>query len=226
MHPKETRDVVEVCCRQRIPAQLLFAGASRPVDGRFVALEGDTLWLEPLGAVMALVPGSPCTICFQQSTTTVVLLATLLEVETGPRFRFSLPTFAVIARGRQFFRVPVLESTRLLAMVSDDDREWHVASPLDLSMGGMQLSLFEVAPSLGVGAHLVIELVLDSERVRMTGRVVRRHASKLGIQLIPAPDDSREAFREIVSQAERRWLSTVFEVDVSGASPPPVTEGA
>jgi hypothetical protein len=214
MHPKETRDVVEVCCRQRIPAQLLFAGSHQPIEGRFVASEGESLWLDPVATTVPLEAPTACTICFQQSTSTVILLTTLLDVEAGPRFRFSLPTFAVIASGRQFFRVPVSEASRLLAMVSDDDQRWQVASPLDLSMGGLHLALFEAAPELGVGTRLAIDLVLDKQRARVTGRIVRRHASKLGIQLISASTDTREVYREIVSALERRWLSTVFEVNV------------
>ncbi len=215
MHPKETRDVVEVCCRQRIPAQLLFAGARQPVEGRFLALEGEALWLEPSTGMVAVAPGTPCTICFQQSTSTAMLLTTLAEIEPGPRLRFAIPSFAVLARGRQFFRIPVAESNRLLAMVSDDDQRWFLASPLDLSMGGLQLALFEAAPVLGLGTRIAIELVLEMQRAQLTGRIVRRHASKLGIQLISANTDTREVYREIVAQVERRWLSTVFEVDVS-----------
>lgn len=215
MHPKETREVVEVCCRQHIPAQLLFAGARQPVDGRFLALEGESLWLEPSSTMVAVAPGTACTICFQQSTSTAMLLTTLLEVEQGPRLRFALPSFAVLARGRQFFRVPVVEANRLLAMVSDDEQRWNLASPLNLSMGGLHLVLFEAAPTLGVGTRLVIDLVLEMQQARMTGRIVRRHASKLGIQLVPSSTDTRDAYREIVSQVERRWLSTVFEVDVA-----------
>ena len=221
MHPKETRDVLEVCCRQQIPAQLLFAGASQPIDGRFVAIEGEALWLEPSpafgGSLSA--PGTSCTVCFQQSTSTVILMTVLSDVEPGPRFRFSVPAFAVIARGRQFFRVPVAEAIRLLAMVSDDDTHWYVASPLDVSMGGLQLVLFEAAPGLGLGTRVAIDLVLEGQRARMTGRVVRRLGSKLGIQLIPASTDTRDLYRDILSQIERRWLSTVFEGDVPSTVP-------
>ena len=222
MHPKETRDVVEVCCRQRIPAQLLFAGARQPVDGRFVALEGESLWIEPTSTMVPVVPGTACTLFFQQSTSTAILLTTVVEIEPGPRLKFTVPAFAVIARGRQFFRVPVSEANRLLATVSDDDQRWYVASPLDLSMGGLQLALFEAAPALGVGTRLFIELVLEHARARMTGRIVRRVGAKLGVQLIAASTDTRDVYREVVSQVERRWLSTVFEVAVE-ARPGPLT---
>lgn len=212
MHPKETRDVVEVCCRQRIPAQLMFAGAHQPADARFAALDGDALWIEPTSPLPPLTAGTSCTICFQQATSTLVLLTTLLDAEAGQSLRFAMPTFAVIARGRQFFRVPVAEANRLLAMLSEDEQHWYVGSPMDLSMGGLQVALFEAAPNLVMGSRVTIELVLERERACLTGRIVRRVGSKLGVQLIGASGDTRDAYREIVKQVERRWLSTVFEV--------------
>jgi PilZ domain len=221
MHPQEARDVVEVCCRQRIPVQLLFAGARQPVEGRFVELEGESLWLELVPSSVTLVPDTPCSLSFQQATSTVVLVTSLLEVGAGRRSRFALPSLAVLAGGRQFFRVPVAESSRLLTMVSDDAQRWFIGSPLDLSLGGLQVALFEEAPTLAVGTRLVIDLVLELERARMTGRIVRRIGRKLGVQLIPSSTDTPKQYREIVGQVERRWLATVFEAEPQAAVPAP-----
>ncbi|MBI5507992.1 MAG: PilZ domain-containing protein [Deltaproteobacteria bacterium] len=220
---QEMLDLIDVCCQQSIPAQILFEGATEPCHGRFSGVADGKVVIEvgrvDPASLPALDNDAACSVSFQRTTRTLIFISRA-EVERAQdaavrSVKVGMPKQIAIAQARQFFRVPVPASVRLLVKVQTSADRWRIALPVDISLGGVGFSLVKGGDDdLLIGADVRVHLALGDQQLETAASVVRRAGAVFGLQFVTW-DTALDAntptlLRTIVGRVEQAWIESVF----------------
>lgn len=220
----QVRRMLEECCDQATAATIIFTAADIVCRGTFASVRDDAVVIELPGdfvgtnEMRSLIPLTPCLVTFFARGRSRVFMTNVLssieEIASGwPEIIVRVPQLVAGSDSRMAFRVPVAQDSGLrVRIVTSDDRAF-AAHPIDLSLSGILIEFSEGKdPDLSISDKLRIELELDAASASLSGVVRRRAGLRYGIYFPEALNgveiEPPVELRSILTEIERRWLST------------------
>lgn len=201
-------------CAKQLSATVVAPDQAFFQPARFERCTRDGVVLQLLAqAQVPLRPQNACTIIFYQQgramVITPVVRAYRAETPAGlPEVEVTVPQEIFGTDLRRSFRIPVTSKSGVIVSLDMGDGSL-VVTLVDISLGGVQLDIQGLKPS--IGDRLTVRLAFQDARATATGEVRWTAGSRVGIcfgdhirgdEIVP-PDD----YRRVVLGLERAWLA-------------------